>query len=122
MIEGEVTLQDKYHWLAESLKAGFSRQLDHEGHLLTIEHSNTQKITSWLDGNLIFEHTPLKQVTSEIERYHPVHFIIADNLLSKQTLSGTFACNDLNLFLKAIEKTLPLRAIYKGENIILSRR
>lgn len=122
VIEGEVTLLDEHHLFAESLKAGFSRQLDNNGYLRTIEKSNSKKAISWVDGNLILEHTPLKKVTAELERYHAVHFVFADPDISKQTLSGTFATDNLNLFLKIIEKTLPLRITHKAETIILSKR
>ncbi|MDO9214082.1 MAG: DUF4974 domain-containing protein [Methylococcales bacterium] len=69
----------------------------------------------------MFKRAPLRQVTAELERYHPVKFVFANQELAHETLSGTFEANNLEPFLHAIETLLPVRAKHQGKTIVLQR-
>jgi transmembrane sensor len=58
---------------------------------------------------LIFRQSSLREVVTELERYHSVRFLFADPVIARETLSGTFDTNDLDLFLANVEKILPVK-------------
>ncbi|MDD5215586.1 MAG: DUF4974 domain-containing protein, partial [Methylococcales bacterium] len=122
VLEGEVEVKPEHAWLGQNVKAGFSCKMDEDGHLHAIEPANLEQASSWLEGRLTFNHTPLSQVVTELERHHDVHFVFADMTLRNETLSGSFEAADLNPFLHAIEKILPVRTQRQKQTIVLSRR
>lgn len=122
VLEGEVELKQNHAWIGQSLKAGESRRLDQRGHLQPIEKIQTDQEAAWVDGKLIFDHTPLSEVVAEMERHHPIHFKFADATLAAQTLSGSFNIADLQPFLRAVEATLPVRVRRQKQAVVFSRR
>lgn len=122
VLDGEVELRAGRGWFGEALKAGFSRQLDRNGHWQPIEKANPEHTLAWTNGQLLFDHTPLAEVISELERYHPVHFALADPQLAHQTLSGRFDAADFKPFLQAMERILPVRIQRQKQTIVLYRR
>lgn len=78
-------------------------------------------VAAWLQGQLVFKKTPLRQVTAELERYHAIKFSFADPKLAEETLSGTFNAHDLAPFLHALENILPVSVKRKGQVLVLSR-
>lgn len=122
VLEGEVELKQSHAWMGHSLKAGESRRLDQLGHLQPIEKIQADQEAAWVNGKLIFDHTPLSEVVAEMERHHPILFKFADASLASQTLSGSFNIADLQPFLRAVEATLPVRVRRQKQTIVFSRR
>lgn len=120
VLEGEVSLKTGHDWLGQLLTAGHGRQLDNNNQLQAIEISDSRREAAWVEGRLVFEHTPLAEVVAELERHHPVRFVLADPLLARQTLSGSFEIADLQPFLRALETMLPVRAVRQKQTIVLS--
>jgi transmembrane sensor len=61
-------------------------------------------------------------VIAELERYHSVRIVFADPSFVRQTLSGTFDIDDLELFLASVEKILPVQVqllLEEGERMFL---
>ncbi|OAI00173.1 hypothetical protein A1353_19730 [Methylomonas methanica] len=122
VLEGEVALHAGNSWFGENLPAGFSRKIDPSGHWQNSEKTNSEQVAAWLNGHLLFDHTPLTEVVAELERYHAVRFAFADPALAKQTLSGSFNSADLKPFLQALEKVLPIRVQRQKQTIVLYSR
>lgn len=122
VIEGEVTVNDEHHWFANNLKAGYSQKLDSQGHLQNTKQANIEQATGWIRGVLIFDHTSLADVAAEFERQHAVQFVFAEPNLSRQTVNGSFDINDIDSFLKVLEKMLPVRVKQDDKFIVLSKR
>lgn len=122
VLEGEVELISGHHWFGDSLKEGFGRRIDRDGRLHPAEKVDIQQSTGWTEGHLTFDHTPLAEVAAELERHHAVHIVFADPAIARQTLSGSFDAADLNPFLRAVEKILPIRAKRHRQTIVLSKR
>ena len=122
VLEGEVELKTDRSWFGDSLKAGFGRRIDRDGRLQAVEKVDIEQSTGWTQGHLMFNHTPLAEVAAELERHHAVHIVFADPILARQTLSGSFDAADLNPFLQAVEKILPIRAKRQKQTIVLSKR
>lgn len=120
VIEGEVKLYNQKNWLGTHLKKGFSRHFTADGELLGSEHNDEQRAIGWLKGRLVFNHTPLNQVTAELERYHPIHFVFKTPGLAKQTISGNFETSDLNSFLQALSQIYGVHIHRNQQNIEIS--
>jgi transmembrane sensor len=122
VLEGEVELKQNHDWIGRRLKAGESRRLDPMGHLQPSEKIQMDQEAAWIDGKLIFDHTPLSEVVAEMERHHPIHFKFDDASLASQTLSGSFNIADLQPFLRAVETTLPVRVRRQKQVVVFSGR
>lgn len=121
VMEGEVAIREPGNWFGTTLKAGFARRFTQSGQLLALETADVQKANAWLQGKLVFNHTPLAQVTAELERHHPVHFVFLDKNLAQQTITGNFDSSDLDSFLQAISQIYPLSIQHKKQLIELNR-
>ncbi len=122
VLEGEVEMRVGSRWLGEVLHAGFSRRLDAEGHWQSLEKIDAEPVWAWTRGQLLFDHTPLADVIKELERYHNLHFVLAEASLGRQTLSGRFDAADLQPFLQAVQSILPVRVQRGKDAIVLHKR
>lgn len=122
VLEGEVALHLNRSWFGDNLPAGFSRKIEQNGHWQKVEKTSAEQVAAWTSGQLLFDHTPLAEVVTELERYHAVRFAFVDPILAKQTLSGSFNTADLKPFLQALEKILPIRVQRQKQTIVLYAR
>ena len=121
VLEGEVELNNGQRVLNEALNAGQQRSYTETSGLGQLQAVEADKLTAWTQGRVIFTRTPLREVTAELERYHPVQFSFADPKLAQETLSGTFDSGDIAPFLHALEAILPVQAQRSGLQIQLRR-
>jgi transmembrane sensor len=121
VLEGEVELNNGQSVINEHLVAGNQRNYSETSGLGQIEAVEAGKLSGWVNGQLVFTRTPLREVMAELERYHPVQFTFADPKLARETLSGTFNSDDIDPFLHALETILPIRAKRNGQQIQLRR-
>jgi transmembrane sensor len=121
VLEGEVELNNGQRVINERLVAGNQRNYSETTGLGPLEAVEAEPLTAWVNGQLVFKHTPLREVMAELERYHPVQFTLADPKLAQETLSGTFNSDDIEPFLHALETILPIQAKRNGPQIHLRR-
>lgn len=121
VLAGEVELNDGQTVVDERLVAGNQRTYSETAGLGRMEAVEVGQIDAWVNGQLVFTQTPLREVMAELERYHPVQFSFADPKLAQETLSGTFNSDDIEPFLHALETILPIRAKRNGQQIQLRR-
>jgi transmembrane sensor len=105
----------------QSLLAGNQRDYCKTKGLSQSETVTSESITAWLNGHLVFKRSPLRQVTTELERYHPVKFVFVNPELEQETLSSTFDADNHEPFIHAIENMLSIRAKRQGNTILLQR-
>lgn len=117
--EVEVKLSGELRMEGERLQKGYRRHYSENTGLSPSEAIDVERVGAWKDGRLVFRHTPLAEVAAELERYHPIHFVFADPRLARETLSGSFDANDLDPFLSAVEKILPVRVARTPQQIVL---
>ena len=122
VVAGEVAVSDRHGWFADSLTAGYRRSLGSNGRLQLTEAANIEQAGGWIQGVLVFDHTPLAVAAAELERHHAVQFLFVNPALSSQKLSGSFDIDDIDGFLKALEKMLPVKVKRDEKNIVLSQR
>jgi transmembrane sensor len=68
-----------------------------------VQVMNTQALTSWRDGRLIFEGEPLARVVAELNRYSHTQLSIADAALKTLPISGVFRTGDVTGFARALQ-------------------
>ena len=121
VLEGEVELNNGHGVINEHLGAGNQRNYSETSGLGNIEAVEAENLTAWVNGQLVFKHTPLRKVMAELECYHSLQFTFADPKLAQETLSGTFNSDDIDPFLHALETILPVQAKRNGKQIQLRR-
>lgn len=60
--------------------------------------TDTQRETSWVKGQLVFESAPLSEVVEEMNRYSARRITIADPALAQRPIGGRFTPGDIHGF------------------------
>lgn len=72
---------------------------------------DTQGITAWRHGEIVFDNLPLGDVVRELGRYRHGTVIFTDNALKALTVTGVFSTDDTGAFFDALERTLPVSVL-----------
>lgn len=65
---------------------------------------DTDIVTAWLRGVLIFRGTPLAEVVEEINRYRPGRVVVLSAALGRSPVSGRFQIDQMDDLLRSIEQ------------------
>jgi transmembrane sensor len=117
---------------AESAEPGWSEKLSpgeqlslsaDDGHIDEKRAVDTQAVTSWSRGRLVFRGTPLAKALEEVNRYGQRKVRLGDPDLAELPVDGNFIAGETDLIVSAFAAALPLR-IAEGDvgEIILFRR
>jgi transmembrane sensor len=82
---------------------------------------DTDAITAWREGRLIFKDTPLTEVIASINRQYQRQIVLSDASLGRLNVSGVFNSEDRAGLLKALQALYPLRAKEQGDVTCLVR-
>ena len=74
---------------------------------------------SWKEGRLIFRSEPLAEALAEVERYTTVEFVLLDEELKTQTLSGRFRAGDVDTLLALFEANFQIGYEFDGDDRVL---
>ncbi len=69
---------------------------------------NTDSVTSWKDGRLIFDNEPLGMIVQEVNRYSTRKLVVGDPTLSDMRVSGIFQVGSIDSFAVALEASFPV--------------
>jgi ferric-dicitrate binding protein FerR (iron transport regulator) len=69
----------------------------------------------WLEGKLVFNHTPLPEIIEEMERFYDVKILLQDNSLKSYSLTGSFKSSIIENVLSMICLALDLTYIKSPE-------
>jgi len=72
---------------------------------------DSELVTSWTQGRLVFRATPLAEAVAASNRYGQVRLIVADPRLAELKLSGQFRIGNTQSLVRALESTFPIRAV-----------
>jgi transmembrane sensor len=87
----------------------------------TMDRPELSRITAWERGRVEFEETPLKDATTEMNRYNTIHITVPDAEVAQLRIGGVFRAGDSSEFVKIVTAALGLRADRNGHDIVLSR-
>jgi transmembrane sensor len=101
------------------MKPGEQVSLSNKQATFQKEMVKPEKYEAWRNNMLVFENTPLAEVTQMIEDHYGVKIILADSLLAKREFTGTLPNNDLNVILLALSTSYQIQVERKGNHIFL---
>lgn len=87
-----------------------------------LEPDALQRSLAWREGMLAFEGDMLASVAKQFDRYGAARIVIADPVLAREPITGSFAANDPRGFARAIAASLGARVAIEGDTIRLSRQ
>ncbi len=80
---------------------------------------DARRLTSWLDGVIIFEDDTLGEAVAEMNRYAQRPILIADEELAALRLSGAFGAGRSSEFVEALSEYFPEVRVQSTEQAIL---
>lgn len=90
------------------------------GSLGARDHIEPAAASAWREGRIIFSRTPLREVMTQLARYHEIDVRFDSPELAQMRLSGAFGARDLPVFLATLAATLPVEARVEGQMIHLA--
>lgn len=81
----------------------------------------TARETSWRQGVLVFDETPLSEAAAEFNRYNRIKIIVTDPAAAKVGIGGTFATANVYGFTRVAQGLLGLHVEKRGDQIVVTR-
>jgi len=74
---------------------------------------------AWEAGQLMFDDEPLPTAIARLNRYSHRQLVIGDDVAAAMRVSGVYNAGDVEAFLDGTTRVLPLRAVQRGEVVVL---
>jgi transmembrane sensor len=85
-------------------------------------HANVAAATAWTHRELLFESTPLTEVTEEFNRYNSRHLVITDPGLAHILISGVFSSADPVVLLRFLHTQPEISIVETDSEIRIGKR
>lgn len=124
MVEaGTVKVQGHSPDKVVTLTAGLGTHVDNKGSVAAAYAVNTEELTAWRTGKLVFNNASLGEVAREVSRYREQPLRVSTPAVGNLRLTSVFKANDTDALLKALPHILPvaLRTLPDGSQEIISR-
>jgi len=117
LVEGSVKVSDKTDQVA-TLKPG-QRSIISTNNEFALNEVNTELVTSWREGKLIFVKEPFAKVVKELERWYNVKIELQGERLKKRCYTGTIEMESFVEVLHLINTTTPIKSSFDKNTRIL---
>ena len=117
LVEGSVKVSNRNNQIA-TLKPG-QRSIITSANEFTLNMVNTDLITSWREGRLIFVKEPFANVAKELERWYNIKIELQGDRLKKLGYTGTIEVETFGEVLELINATTPIKYQYNKNTRIL---
>jgi len=87
-----------------------------------LDSPSLEKVTGWMRGQLIFDHTPLREAVAEFNRYSSTKITVASPDAGAIPVGGIFRIGDSKSFARAVAETYNLHLILRGSEVVLDSR
>jgi transmembrane sensor len=104
------------------VKEGQQLTYDQHAGLGNIKTIDSQTVTAWQRGKLVFENQPLGEVMAELNRYHHGYLVISDNSIAQRRVNGVFSADQPLAALSTLESSLQLHSTRINDYLILLHR
>lgn len=84
----------------------------------TISSTRLSNTLAWREGAVVFEGETLPIAVAELNRYTDTRLIIADPSLNSLRVGGRFTAGDVEDFLQALTKALPVRTRRASDRVV----
>jgi len=107
----------------KTLVAGEELVASNGSPMVTVAPANIPVETSWRQGVVVFNDTPLVDAVAEINRYSPDPISVGDDALGQLRINGRFRTNEPLAFVNAVVAYFPIEARRTpgGETILTGR-
>jgi len=85
----------------------------------TVEPTSIDRATGWMRGQLIFDHTPLREAAAEFSRYNKVKIRVASPEAAQIPIGGIFRIGDSKSFARAVAASYDLKVTRQGDELVL---
>ena len=87
----------------------------------TLDSPPMDKVTGWMRGQLIFDHTPLREAVAEFNRYSSLKITVASSEAAAIPVGGIFRINDSKSFARAVAQTNDLELTFRDGELVLDK-
>jgi transmembrane sensor len=87
---------------------------------ITVDTPPIDRVTGWMRGQLIFDHTPLAEAVAELNRYGTTRLSVASPETGRIPVSGTFRVSDSASFARAAAQTYNLKLLKHDDDLVLA--
>lgn len=84
-----------------------------------LEEANTDLLTSWRAGLVVFRNQSLREAVAEMNRYRVSPIILSDEATRELRVSGTFRLDSPERFAETLTELFPLELTYSEDGSIL---
>lgn len=78
--------------------------------------------TSWKDGSLLFDNLSLEKAMEKIEESYGFSIVYKDEISKKTVITGAVPTTNIDICIKAIEKSVDVIIIKKDNSLIISKK
>lgn len=118
--EGKIALLSPGGKPIAQLVPGEQATMNKSTHQVNIKQVDTRSITSWKDGFLLFDNTPLPEVVKQLERWYNCEIQLEKGLdVSPYSFKATIQDETLGEVLKMIEISTPLKTKITNRNVTI---
>jgi len=114
--------QDSGQALHAVISEGRQLVYDPKTGLGSVKAIDSQTVTAWQSGKLVFENQPLGEVVAELNRYHRGYLLISDDSIAERRVNGVFRTDQPLAVLSALESSLQLHSSRINDYLILLHR
>lgn len=107
--EGKVSLAENIHNKEVILTKGEASKVIKSNNPIKPVKIDTDYMLGWLQGKIVFNNTPLSEITQELERNYSIKIDLTDSELSGYSLTGTFDKEKIDTVLTKICLALNLK-------------
>jgi transmembrane sensor len=123
VIEGIVRVQSELPASASTrLMAGHEVSYSMSGKIGAVKAASLPTTASWRDGELAFVDRKLSDVVADLNRYSSKPIVLADDDLKALRITGMVQVNQMQGWLRALEKNMPVRVHATADEIVLLNR
>jgi ferric-dicitrate binding protein FerR (iron transport regulator) len=84
---------------------------------IKVSREPVEKYAAWRFGKLVFDETPMEDVSRDLERWFGVKVILTDSRLSSYRFTTTFENQSLQQVLELLELSSPIKSKYEPATI-----
>ena len=81
--------------------------------------AEAEQLLEWRDGLLVFHDTSLRDAAAEFNRYNARKIVIGDERVGALRIGGHFRWDNLDAFVRLLERGFPVRADIGADRIVL---
>jgi transmembrane sensor len=90
-------------------------------HAPTLDSPSMEKVTGWMRGQIIFDHTPLREAAAEFNRYSSLKITVSSPEIATIPVGGIFRISDSKSFARAVAETNNLRLTLHDGTLMLDK-